>query len=242
MYDRPELTAEHDRYWSAIRLELAALDIAGPATLSRDIEDLFEHWRAPDLVLSQTCGMPYRVALHSDVTLVGTPDHGVEGCPPGYYRSVIVVRSDDRRTTLDQFASGCLAFNETMSQSGYNAPKVHLEPMGFWFAEEVETGGHIASAMFVETGSADIASLDAVTWRLMQRHDPTSAGLRVLEVTDPTPGLPNIASAGVDGGRVFEGVARAIENLSPEDRQALGIRGLVAIPTDDYLAVTTPSS
>lgn len=242
MYDRPELIAEHDRYWSAIRRELALFDIASPPTLSRDVGDLFEHWRAPDLVLSQTCGMPYRLSLHSEVTLVGTPDHGVEGCPPGYYRSVFVVRSDDRRASLEQFASGCLAFNETMSQSGYNAAKVHLEPMGFWFADEIQTGGHLASAMTVESGQADIASLDAVTWRLMQRHDATSARLRVLEVTNPTPGLPYIASAGVDGSQIHEGVARAIESLSPEDQQALGIRGLVTIPTADYLAVTTPSS
>ena len=71
MYARPELEAPHARYWQAIRAALAARGIAAPAALSNDAPE-FEVWEDPALVLSQTCGMPYRTRLHGRVTLVGT--------------------------------------------------------------------------------------------------------------------------------------------------------------------------
>ena len=100
MYDRPETAAANDRYWQAIRTRLGE----GPETLTRTGE-LWEHWLAPDLVLSQTCGYPYRARLHGQVTLVGTPDYGLDGCPPGHYRSIFVARADDPRTDLRAFAA-----------------------------------------------------------------------------------------------------------------------------------------
>ncbi len=239
MYDRLELTEAHRRFWELIRRELEALGVAGPASLSRGVSDLLGHWRSPDLVLSQTCGMPYRLELRDAVTLVGTPDYGVEGCPPGYYRSLFVARTSDERSSLEEFASGTFAFNETMSQSGYNAAKTHVHAMGFWFAQERQTGGHVASAHAVARGSADIAAIDAVTWRLMQRHDPVVSALRVVDATTPTPGLPYITSVRSDAHVIFAAVTQAIAGLSSQDRDALGILGLVTIPDEDYLAIPT---
>jgi len=84
MYQRPELEAANNRYWNSIRTNLADAGIDSPKNLSQDAEE-FSVWKHPDLVLSQTCGMPYRIWLHDKVELVGTPDFGVEDCPPGYY-------------------------------------------------------------------------------------------------------------------------------------------------------------
>ena len=178
MYARPELEAAHRRYWALIRDALAARGIDAPETLSNDIEE-FAVWEAPDLILSQTCGMPYRLSLHGKVQLVGTPDFGVEGCPPGYYRSAIVVRADDARLDLAAFRDARFAYNQTISQSGYAAPYAVAQRHGFWFANREQSGGHIKSAKAVAEGHADIAAIDAVTWRLIERYDDfaeTSAG------------------------------------------------------------------
>ena len=129
MYLRPETAEAHARYWALICEELAARGIAAPETLNNKAEESTV-WNAPDLTLSQTCGMPYRLWLHDHVTLIGTPDFGVEGCPPGYYNSVFVVRANDPRETIADFRRARFAYNQSFSQSGYAAPYAHCMAQG----------------------------------------------------------------------------------------------------------------
>lgn len=239
MYARPELDAAHGRFWALIRAHLREAGIDSPAQLSQQAAE-FDVWQDPQLVLSQTCGMPYRLWLHDQVTLVGTPDYGLDGCPPGYYRSPLVVRGDDHRKDLDDFRDGVFAYNQTFSQSGYGAPYWEAAKSGFWFARRLHTGAHLASAQAVAEGAADIAALDAISWRLMTAFEPFAAKLRVLCWTDPTPGLPLITAQGADAEATFHAVSRAIADLDAQDAAALGIRGLVKIPKADYLAVPNP--
>lgn len=239
MYARPELDAAHTRYWALIRGALATRGIDAPATLSNDADE-FEVWNDPGLVLSQTCGMPYRTWLHDKVTLIGTPDFGVPDCPPGYYNSAIVVRADDTRGALAEFADARFTYNQTFSQSGYAAPYAQTKPLGFWFDDRAQSHGHVNSARAVADGRADIAALDTVSWRLIARYEPFAARLRVLEFTVPTPGLPYIAAARADQVATFEAVNEAIARLDKVDRNALGINGLVAISKLDYLGVANP--
>lgn len=241
MYARPELAKAHDRYWGLIRQELAARGIDSPETLAQDADE-FEVWNAPDLVLSQTCGMPYRLWLHDKVTLIGTPDFGLENCPPGYYRSAIVVRADDHRKRLDDYTDAKFAFNQTFSQSGFAAPYNHMNSKNIWFNNRLQSDGHLRSARAVAEGRADIAALDAVSWRLMTQYEEFAKSLRVLEWTPPTPGLPYIAAPGADRQATFDAVSCAITRLSRQDQATLGIRGLIDIPKQDYLAIPNPDS
>lgn len=247
MYQRPQLVAVHNRYWALIRRELALLGIEAPAVLTQDAVES-ELWVAEDLVLSQTCGMPYRNSLHGRVSLVGTPDFGVEDCPPGYYRSAIVVHRDDPRTQLVDFADALFIYNGPQSQSGFAAAYHHFARLGFWFERSTQSGQHVRSAQSVAAGRADIAAIDAVTWRLLVEHDTTAEWLRVLDWTDPTPGLPYITADRERATDIASAVRKAIDKLGPADRRSLGIRGLVEIASSSYLAVpnppepTTPSS
>ncbi|WP_146348028.1 phosphate/phosphite/phosphonate ABC transporter substrate-binding protein [Phaeobacter marinintestinus] len=239
MYRRPELAGAHDRYWQLIRTALRDAGIDSPETLSQDSEEFFV-WNHPELVLSQTCGMPYRTWLHDKVELVGTPDFGIAGCPPGYYRSALVVRANAPQTDMDAFMGARFAYNQTFSQSGYAAPYWHVTPRGFWFEDRLQTEAHLESAKAVADGRADIASLDAVTWRNIERYEPFTKELRVLEWTKPTPGLPLITAPGNDADAIFEAVTKAIADLQDDDRLLLGIRGIVKIPKEDYLKVPNP--
>ncbi|QGX97866.1 hypothetical protein EI983_06085 [Roseovarius faecimaris] len=235
MYDPPPLQGANDRFWQAIRAELGE----GPEHLTRG-GDLWEQWRAPDLVLSQTCGYPYRARLHGHVTLVGTPDYGLPGCPPGYYTSVMVVRAEDTRDGFAAFDGARFAFNEPLSQSGWAGPQVYAQAEGVSFGPPVQTGGHALSARAVAAGKADIAGIDALTWEVLQEHDPVAQELRVVARTQPTPVLPYITASSRDAARHFNAVSAAIAALAPDDRALLHLRGLVAIPAETYLAVPSP--
>lgn len=238
MYDVPSTHAANDRLWALVRERYGD----GPRALDRDT-DPHQTWDDPGLVLSQTCGLPYRSALHRRVSLVGTPDYGVRGCPPGYYKSCVVVRKDDPRRALSDFAGAQLARNDVRSQSGWAAIEGLLADSnaGFSFAgHTLDTSSHAQSAHAVAEGRADIAALDIVTWTLLKREDPVTKRLRVLLSTRPTPGLPLITSRHQDPKRLFDAVRSAIAALSARDRGRLLLKGIVAIPASAYLAEPLP--
>lgn len=239
MYDRPELRAETDRYWALIRDELAARGIDAPDALRWGDAVLMPEWESPDLILSQTCGFPYRAKLHGRVELVGTPDFGNEGCAPGHYRSVLIAQAGDARRVFTDFDGARIAFNDGLSQSGWAAPINHAAAQGIRLLPGVETGSHRASFQAVAEGRAELAAIDALTWRLISTFEDISA-VRVIGATDPTPALPYITAKGRDAGAIFDAVAAAIARLPQADRDRLHLRGIVRIPAADYLAVPIP--
>jgi ABC-type phosphate/phosphonate transport system substrate-binding protein len=239
MYDRPETAGANDRLWAGIRDGLRSRGIAAPDSLTRGEAAYWQAWERPDLVFSQTCGFPFRARLHDKVTLIASPDYGLEGCPPGYYRSVFVARAEDART-LPEFQAARFAYNEGLSQSGWAAPQNHAGTMGFRFTTLLETGSHRGSAHAVAEGQADLACLDALTWKLLQRWEPAVAGLREVARTAPTPALPYIAAKGADAAACFSALVAAVAALSPEDRDALSLQGVARIAAAHYLAVPFP--
>lgn len=240
MYDFGPAMAANDRLWALIRETLQANGVEPPMTLTRGEAAYWPAWGSPDLLLSQTCGYPYRARLHDRVTYVGTPDYGVEGCPPGHYRSVFVVRADDPRQTLADFDGAPFAFNEALSQSGWAAPQTHAARAGIRLPPVLMTGGHRLSARAVAEGRADIAALDAVTHMLLLDSDPDISRLRVIAATDPTPGLPFITAEGGPAAALFQAIEKAIPALTPADRRTLHLKGILRIPPEAYLAVPNP--
>jgi ABC-type phosphate/phosphonate transport system substrate-binding protein len=239
MYDWPQVRSEHDRLWALIRAALLDEDIAGPQSLTRD-GSLWDIWENPGLILGQTCGMPYRTRLHGQVELVGTPDYALPDAPAGHYYSVFVTRADEPGEAED-FIDRTLAFNGQDSQSGWAAPQNQMAKAGLRFTHTRHTGAHRDSARAVAAGKADIAAVDAVSWRLIEAHHPElAAKLRVIGHTDPTPGLPLITARHRDPAPVARAVAAAFAALTGADRAALGLTGLVSIPATAYLAVPTP--
>ena len=239
MYDRPELRAETDRYWALIRKELAARGIDAPKALRRGDAVLMPQWEDPELLLSQTCGFTYRARLHGRVQLVGTPDFGNEGCPPGYYRSILIARANDPRDSFAQFGGARIAYNDALSQSGWAAPINHAAAQGLRLLAGIETGSHRGSFLAVADGRAELAAIDALTWSLIAEFEDVS-GVKVVGATDPTPALPYVTAAGRDAEVIHDAVAAAIAALTDADRARLRLRGIVRISAGDYLAVPIP--
>lgn len=239
MYDRPETAGANDRFWRAIAAALRDRGIDAPAALDRK-RDLWETWLSPDLLLSQTCGFPYRARLHGKVALVATPVLDLPGAPPGHYYSVLVARRGDPRRDLSDFDGATLAYNDPLSQSGWAAPAAHARAAGIAFGRVLETGAHRASARAVAEGRADIAAIDALTWRTIRRWDDFARDLAEIGRTAPTPALPWITAIGHDPAPIAAAIGEAIARLSPVDRDTLGIEGALRIGPEAYLAVPTP--
>jgi len=239
MYDRPETAAANDRLWRAMRAALSARGLPAPSQLNRTTPYM-ETWQSPDLLFSQTCGLPFRQFLSKHVRLIATPDYGHRACPPGYYRSAFIVRTRDPRVDLPAFCEARFACNEKISQSGWAAAQNHVAELGFRFENTLETGGHVASAAAVAEGHADIAAIDALSWDMIKRYEDFSLELRVLAWTTPTPGLPYITGAEQPVELLFAALSEAIDALDLQDRRTLRLQGLVRIPAADYLAVPNP--
>lgn len=239
MYDFDDLVTANDTLWQLIGGGAAKAGIMAPEALLRG-PDLWDIWQAPDLLLAQTCGYPFRARLHPQVALIGTPDYGVEGCGPGQYCSVFVARADDPRARLADFDGTALAYNEPLSQSGWAAPQTEAARLGLRFPAGLRTGAHRATAHAIAEGRADLGALDAVTWRHVQRLDPVAGALRVVARTAPTPGLPLITAQQDKAALLFGITAAAIAALPDGPRHTLGLRGLVRLPVEDYLSVPNP--
>ena len=240
MYDMAALAGANDALWAAVRDRLRARGMPAPEALDR-VTGLWEGWTAPDLVLGQTCGMPYRTRLHGQVTLICAADYGLEGTPAGFYHSVFVARAGDARAAAEDFAEARFAYNQPESHSGWAAPQTWAAGRGFRFRPTLETGGHRLSALAVAEDRADIAALDAVTWRFLTRHDAgLTARLKVVGRTQVAPGLPFIAAPGADAAATFASLQEGLDSLPAETRERLMIRGLVRIEAPQYLVVPTP--
>ena len=239
MYDWPGQSVHWDAFWGHLRDALRDRGMDAPENLTRD-GSLWDHWENPGLILGQTCGMPYRQRLHGKVHLVGTLDHALPDAPAGYYYSVLVARADTRGDILD-FNNKTLAYNGLDSESGWAAAQNHAARHGFRFTRKLHTGAHRDSARAVAEGRADIAAIDAETWRLVCAYLPViTENLSVLAATAPTPGLPLITSQQNDPEAVLSAVEDALEAADPLSLEALHVEGIVRIPAADYLAVPIP--
>lgn len=234
MYWRAETAAAWQRLWSSVRAALPHLpELTPPEALP---EPWTEHWLSPDLALSMTCGLPFRTVLKDKVTYVGTLSFGLNAAPGQYYSRVIARNTPLRPGPLR------VAINGADSQSGWAAvheagprnPSIRI-------GEVVVTGSHAASLAAVATGAADIAWLDAVTWRLLKRSDPNAARVVVAGRSPATPGLPLIAAKGTDPAPLRAALRDAVLAMSDADCAAMaGLQSFVVLDPAAYLNVPLP--
>ncbi len=236
MYDWPEVRSETASLWSACRDALRGVGFAAPDTLTASPGNPWQHWQAEDLVLSQTCGLPFSARLAGHVSLIGTPSYALPDVAPGMYCSRIVVRADDPAQSVADLTGRRFAFNMRESQSGWAAFLAAFGDPKMIFDDLIETGAHRASLAAVATGRADAAAIDAVSWALAERHEPAVQALRVLASTPATPGLPLITARRSEDDLALMRLAlqTAIDGLPNAVKDALLIRDLVRIRAAAY--------
>ena len=241
MYAVRGAQAHADALWNCLRDAIRNRGIDAPERLAHFAPRL-EGWLHPDLILGQTCGLPYITKLCNSVELVGTPNYGVEGCPPGFYHSTLVASAADPRMQLSEFSGCTLAINGKDSQSGYGAMMFAAAPYargGRFFARAIHTGSHEASMRLVAMGLADIAAIDSVTWRMSRRFDPETSDLKTIGTTEPAPGLPFIAADGKPAAKLLDAVKTGITALPEASRQTFGLRDVLPFQKRDYEVIMT---
>ena len=197
MYDPPELQEANDALWAALRQRLEERGVVAPPGLTRT-SDLDALWSSSDLLIAQTCGYPLATRLRDQVRLVLTPRYRAQGCDGPFHRAAVVVRKSAGARSLPDLKGGRLALNGPESNTGMNLLRAEIAPIACgqpFFSAVVKTGSHAQSAAAVAEGRADLASLDCVTWALLQRLQPAlAAELTVLAWTPRSPGLPLVTS------------------------------------------------
>jgi ABC-type phosphate/phosphonate transport system substrate-binding protein len=155
-------------------------------------------WRAPDVLLTQTCGYPYMMHLQSEVQLLATPEFEFPDCEGSSYRSLVVVPDNSAAKSLQDLRGQRVVINQPDSQSGMNALRHIIAPLaqsGRFFSSVQFSGSHKQSLLAVQRGLADVAAVDCVSFAYLMHHAGESvAGLRVLARTNLTAGLPLISS------------------------------------------------
>ena len=233
MYARAENRAAHEAFWAMVRDDLRAAGHAAPDALDHDIDHVAS-WQHPALTLGMICNLPYRAQFRGRVTLVGAADYGLDGVASGYYHSVFLVRAEDPVQSPDKARNHRFAYNDALSQSGWGAPQLWAQARGFAFTPHLETGAHLASARAVLSGKADLAALDAVTWRDLQRWEPDMTGLRVIGHSDPSPALTFITARDNDPAPLRTAICAAIDAMPQPHREVLGLRGIVQLHESAY--------
>jgi ABC-type phosphate/phosphonate transport system substrate-binding protein len=224
-----------------LRADSACAGCDIPNELSRP-NDIHAQWLESDLLLSQACGYPLVTMLKNKVQLVGTFAYEASGVQSIFCRSQLICRDEDPRQTLTEFAGSTVAFNDTISQSGYNALRALVASSTTrrpFFDKSLKTGAHYRSIEAVLNGEADMAAIDPVSLAHWQRSNPEPAlKLRVFGETEPYPGLPLISGLQTPVA-LLEAMRNALHTLANDAayaalRSPLLISGFTVTQCADY--------
>ena len=209
-YDLAPVRWANDAIWQATGLG-GALDRVTPVE---------EQWRADDLVVSQACGLDLFLT-DAPIEPVLAPVFALD-CEAGSYYSYLVGARE-----------GVAAVNSLSSRSGFTALLMVCEPRSL-----IVTGSHEASLAAVREGRADMACIDAVTWKILARDVPSAvAGLSVLDRTPSAPAPPYVVRKD-SAGEAARRITMAMQDAETESaRHALLLRGGVPVTIEDYGAV-----
>lgn len=234
LYDWPELRDATDAFWAALGGRLRDIGLPAPEALDRT-RPAAGIWADPDLLFSQTCGLPHVAGTAAATRLICAPSYDAEGCGAGRYSSAIVARRG-AADNLDALRGGRFAANGPDSLSGWAALLDAMEPAAV--GEVVWTGAHRASILAVAEGRAEAAAIDALCWDMAQRFEPAAKELRVLGWTAAAPAPPFVTSALTATGDRARIRAALVETLvDPETaaiRQELRLARIVAFGDPDY--------
>ena len=240
MYDWPEFTQATNRLWASICNNLRKVGIDAPTSLDR-MSPPAETWQSPELLLSQTCGLPLVADLSEKVKVLGSFAYqGIE--PAGSYHSVIITQENNNESSIrlegkravingDDSYSGCLALKCFVADNGSGESP---------FASVLVSGSHRASLCAVASGSADIAAIDCVSWYLANQCESAIRNLKLIGHTQSRPGLPLITcgdASAQDVSVMRNALAKAVDDVDEKSRAMLGIRGFVPRDEEDYAPI-----
>jgi len=235
MYVAPQQVQQANELWLTRIFERLGVNRRNAEHL-----DLRSLWRAPELLLSQTCGYPLMTELRGRVQLIGRPRYELLHSSAGEHCSLLLTRDDNPRTTLADFYGSRGVINGQDSNSGMNLLRERLAPMqrdGRFFASVAVSGAHRESLRWLREDRADLAAIDSVTFDYLARFAPHEvAGLRIVTRSAASPSLPYITALGLSEEQVVQ--IRQTMNLALQDLphvvQTLGVQEVLPAHEADY--------
>ena len=246
------VSPQHAALWRSLLSDCVTIfarsfDPGDVAIVNAPDGELMPHWRRKDLLLSQTCGFPYRMlGLADEVHLIATPIFDAPGCEGPRYRSVLAVSAqawERGAKTLEACRGLRAACNGADSHSGMNAFRHAVAPLardGRFFASVLWTGSHAATLRALASGAADVGAIDCVTFALLHDSQPEQFdGVKNIGMTASAPGLPLIASRrlGEDQADVLRDALDAALAADPERARKLRLRGLARLTGEAYAEI-----
>ncbi|VWD43312.1 phosphate ABC transporter substrate-binding protein [Burkholderia lata] len=243
------VTPRHDALWRALLRDAldAFANAGGPADVAlpdEPFDDLHALWRRDDLLLSQTCGYPYRMlGLRDVVRLIATPVFDADGCHGAHYSSVLAVSARAHAggaTTLAACRGLRAAFNGRDSHSGMNALRHAVAPYardGRFFGSVAALGSHLNVLRALASAEADCAAIDCVTFAYVRDALPELLeDIRIIGTTASAPGLPFIASRALPETQVAA-LRDALDRVVVADAErarVLRLKGFERLSPGDY--------
>jgi ABC-type phosphate/phosphonate transport system substrate-binding protein len=241
-YDLPEVRDATDTFWTCLANSLRKRGFDQvPEKLDRELP-FDQQWTSDGLLFSQACGYDVLLAYRSSLRLVGTPVYTVAGCGRAYYSSVIVVRQDTKIEHIGELRGSRCVINSPTSHSGMNVLRALFTPehqQGRFFSAVLHSGSHEASLSMVADGFADVASIDRVTYALIERYRPVALrNTRVLCCSMRTPAPPYVTGSQMTDTQVEQIRQALTETLAMPSmkvaKEALLLDGVVNLPLEAY--------
>lgn len=198
-YDLPEIREVTDRFWSCLAGNLRERGFKQvPEKINRELP-YDQQWTSGRLLFSQACGYDVLLAYRNCLRLVVTPTYTVAGCRHGFYSSVLVVRREAPIEHIGELRGSRCVVNSPSSHSGMNMLRALFAAMqqnGRFFSAVLHSGSHEASLRMVAEGFADVASIDHLTYALIERYRPSALReTRVLCCSMRTPAPPYVTGS-----------------------------------------------
>lgn len=234
-YRFPDVDWAYRDLWRAVRRRAPWL----PEHLTLD-GDPDARCRERDLVLAQTCGWPLVSDYRESVRVVGSFVPAIPEAAGATYHALLVAR---RPVAPRELRGARAAVNAYHSLSGWVSLlwAVH-GPGARWEGAVRETGSHRESVLALSRGEADVASIDAVTWRHLQRVEPDATSLLTVVGHGPrVPTLPLVTRRDLPARDLAE-LRRALTEAAADPsiaaaNAALFVAGFAAQEFEDYLPV-----
>jgi ABC-type phosphate/phosphonate transport system substrate-binding protein len=205
-------------------------------------------WARADCGCVFMCGLPYITAdVRPRLLAAPVPSLSRYGASPVYFTEFLT-RADAGIDTLEHSFGGRLACMRPESNSGHNAPRLHLlsraaPGVGALYrptATPTPTPGEVIEA--VRGGQAEVGVVDSYWLDLLRLHEPERlAPLKTLAVSQASPIPVLVASRGVGDGTVARLRSALLELHLEADASAtlasLGLLRFTAVEETDYLVL-----
>lgn len=207
-------------------------------------------WSGDNLFMSQCCGYDVVHRYKTQLQVLGTPWFSAPGCYQGNYASTIVVPVNSPYQDVVDMHGTVVVINGPESHSGMNALFALVAPYsrdGRFFSEVKISGSHAASLTALNTGDADVASVDCLTYELLRRYRPIAIeGTRPLGLTYAAPAPPYVTGANVDPETVARMKRALLATFTDASlcgvRQALLLAGIEISSAETYQPIATEFS